>query len=263
MPGERKQHSTKIANALKKYINEIEQTTHQIAHPTGSKSYLSESQMKSGKESSRGKSSSHAQRRSSASAKSKEPAHATRHSHHHASYSQVSDARTHYKSDRESYHGGSLGGHHAGSSKQAPRAQSSKHLGGTSQTSRTAGGALVDQSYSSNPLNQSKRSVATAGNPMSLENSMKAQSNYQAPASQLHGQSGIDSGYQRQPRKAASQDRMAHAQSSNNFGGHANSGFSFHNTGGSNLNQSVLTQQKRSNSTTNHRGSSAHKQQQQ
>ena len=72
--GERKQHSTKIANALKKYINEIETTTNQISATTGSKAQLYDGSSRTGKDSHRGKSHSHAQRRTSAGAKSsKEP----------------------------------------------------------------------------------------------------------------------------------------------------------------------------------------------
>ena len=150
-------------------------------------------------------------------------------------------------------------GHGPSSTKQAPRAHSTKNLGGTSHTSRTTGGHLAtDHGYNSNPLNQSKRSVATtAGAGGNLENSMKLHGGYHQNPHMQTSNSVIDTGYQKQPRKAASQDRMNPA----NFQGHHNSGFSFHNTN-NNLTQSVLSQQKRSNSAA-YRGSSAHKSKQQ
>ena len=62
-------------------------------------------------------------------------------------------------------------------SKQAPRAHSSKHLGGTNTSRTTAGGGFASDHAlvhaQSNHLNQSKRSVATAHHANNMENSMK------------------------------------------------------------------------------------------
>ena len=84
---------------------------------------------------------------------------------------------------------------------------------------------------------------------------------------QMHGNSTDPQGYSsgpKQPRKAQSQDRIPNSATTANSAAYAGSshlsqhGFGGHSTF-SNLNTSVLAQQKRSNSTSNYRSSAAKK----
>ena len=96
-------------------------------------------------------------------------------------------------------------------SKQAPRAHSSKHLGGTNTSRTTAGGGFGSDhtllNAQNNHLNQSKRSVATAHH---MENSMKMShvpsSGYSAHHNAGNNHQNLHGGeqYAKQPRKAQS-----------------------------------------------------------
>ena len=161
--GERKQHSTKIANALKKYIHEIEATTTQISHMTGgngSRGYAHESTSRTGRDSHRARSSNQAPKRSNTAGKVGKDAngsslHGGAQGRHSTTHSNAHDSRSyHHRTDRESHQtsagypnnaGGYVNPHMPGTStsKQAPRAHSSKHLGGTSTSRTTAGGGFA------------------------------------------------------------------------------------------------------------------------
>ena len=207
----------------------------------GSRGYAHESTSRTGRDSHRARSSNQAPKRSSTAGKAGKDAngsslHGGAQGRHSTTHSNAHDSRSyHHRTDRESHQtssgypnnsGGYINPHMPGTStsKQAPRAHSSKHLGGTSTSRTTAGGGFASDHAlvhaQSNHLNQSKRSVATAhhhGNAM--ENSMKMSQHggYSAHNNTSHQMHGSEpQSYAKQPRKAQSQDRIPNSATAAN-----------------------------------------------